>query len=418
MPSASLPLFSIIIPAYNQVQYLCQSVESALVQTYPHYEIIVVDDGSTDQTAVIAKSFKTQIRYIHQKNTGLAGARNTGIRAAKGNFIAFLDSDDIWLPEYLEAIQKLISQHPEASLFYCCAQCIDNEGEKLPQQVGAPISGIKNKQDLYQALLRSNFLIPSTITIRRDVILNAGGFDQSLRYCEDIDLWLRIAKNHVFTGTDSCQVLYRIHNASLSTNPKETQKTKLHIIEKIFGPDDGNWARWSADKRRAFGGAYRFQLLTSIQQANDWQSASESLRKALSADPTLSKDINLFYELALGNSPKGFRNHVDPQTVLHNAKLIENLLDEVFSKDQNSEGLSLIEKVTCGTAFYGIGMAVYNSGNLKASHRFFVSASKCRPSLWFSSALLGYSIKIKLGHHRLQQFRQIKKSLANITRPK
>jgi glycosyltransferase involved in cell wall biosynthesis len=264
------PLVSVIIPLYNQERYIYGAIQSALNQTYRKCEVIVVDDGSTDNGREEVASFGEQVRYIYQENQGLAGARNTGIRAAKGEFIALLDADDLWLPDFLETMVSLANQNPGAAVYYCCAQGMDELGNDLPQVFGGPPLP---PSLIYDSLLRADFLIPSTIIFRRQVVMAAGLFDPSLRSCEDWDLWLRLLPIHVFIGTSACLVRYRLHGSSLTTNLPGMQNAVRAVMEKHFGPDDGQPQLWSREKRRAFGGVYLYHTLTSVQQLNDWEVA-------------------------------------------------------------------------------------------------------------------------------------------------
>jgi glycosyltransferase involved in cell wall biosynthesis len=162
---------SVIIPNYNQSHYLASAIHSVLRQSFKDFEIIVVDDGSTDNTLEVLAQFSDQVVYLRQENQGLAGARNTGIRAARGELIGLLDADDEWRPDYLEQMLALSEKHPDAAVFYCMAQCMDVDGGDLPQVVGGPPVA---PELLYQKLLRANFIIPSTVMFRRKPIVDAG----------------------------------------------------------------------------------------------------------------------------------------------------------------------------------------------------------------------------------------------------
>ena len=191
-----MPAVSVIIPNYNHTRFIRAAIDSALAQTCQPREVIVVDDGSTDDSRAVVAEYGDRVRYIWQENQGLAGARNTGIRAAQGDLIGLLDADDIWYAHYLERMVALAERHPAAAVFYGAARGIDTEGNPLPQLFGGPVLPAG---EIYQTLLRANFIIPSTVTFRRSVIVTAGLFDQELRSCEDWDLWLRLLpEKHVF----------------------------------------------------------------------------------------------------------------------------------------------------------------------------------------------------------------------------
>lgn len=396
-------MISIIIPNYNQERFVSKAIQSALAQTCPAGEIIVIDDGSTDNSAKIVKSFGPHIRYFWQMNKGLAGARNTGIHLSHGDYIALLDADDEWYSNYLERMIGFADQNPDASVFYCQAQAIDPQGNILPQVFGGPALPF---QDLYQTLLRANFIIPSTILMRRTAVMQVGLFDQNLRSCEDWDLWLRLLPTYKIVGMNDILVKYRIHGTSLSNDPVGMQSAQRSVVEKHFGLDDGNPELWSQDKRWAFGGLYRYHALTSIQRQGNWEMGARYLVQAFKADPSLSKELHLFYELTLGNQPAGYRGSDKNLGIKENATKVMNLLDAIFQADV--DGLQLLKRQVYGTACYAIGLCAYNTRHLALSRQYFQLASKYRPELLYSSKLLANWLKSWLGNRLLGKLRRPK----------
>ena len=400
------PFVSVIIPTYNQAGYVGEAIRSVQQQTYTNFEIIVIDDGSSDNCWDVVAGFGDSVRYIRQENQGLAGARNTGIRAARGELIGLLDSDDQWLPGYLQAMLSLVERFPEASVFYSSAQAMDAEGRELPQFYGGPAVP---PDKLYQVLLRANFLIPSTILMRREVIIEAGLFDQKLRSCEDWDLWLRILPEGIIVGTPECLVRYRIHGSSLSTNPTGMQRATQAVIEKQFGADDGQWQSWTDDKRRAYGGVYRYYLLISIQRQNDWKASERYLRLALQTDPTLSIDLDLFYDLVMGSQPQGYRDTPIHLELEENAKRIDALLSEVF-KPPVTPALKTLKYEVLGTAYYAIGLLAYNTNRLSMSRSYLFKALRYRPELWRDKAVTGNLVRTLAGRKGLSWLRQLRRN--------
>lgn len=386
---STIPTISVIIPNFNQARYLGEAIRSALNQTYRSMEIIVVDDGSTDNSREVAAQFGNQIRYLWQENQGLAGARNTGINASNGGLIGLLDADDQWLPNFLETMVSLADKSSDAAVYYCRAQGMDADGSELPQVFGGPVG---RPGTTYLPLLRSNFLIPSTIVMRRSIVRAAGLFDPKLRSCEDWDLWLRLLPRHLFVGTWKCLARYRLHGSSLSADSSVMQKAAKAVIEKHFGPDDGQWHTWSDEKRRAFGGVYRYHLLTSLQRQNDWQAGAVHLRRALQVDPTLSADLSLFYELALGSQPLGHRGTAYQLDTQGNASRVRTLLTAAFDLAL-APALQPLFRRTLGTADYALGLVAYNTGHRSLSRRFFLSALCYRPELCCDTLMMGDLIK-------------------------
>ena len=165
MPSPAEPLASVIIPNYNHAQYIGDAIRSVLAQTYHNYEIIVVDDGSTDNSREEVAQFGGKVKYIYQSNAGLSAARNTGIQASKGSLIGVLDADDMYGPEYLKVLVTALQEDPVAAGIYCGYQFVDHANNLLPQVEARPVEPGR----LYSALLGGNFFVPESIFLRRSV---------------------------------------------------------------------------------------------------------------------------------------------------------------------------------------------------------------------------------------------------------
>ena len=184
------PLVSVVIPTYNRADLLQRAIRGALAQTYVHLEVIVADDASTDDTAAaVAGITDSRVTYIrHGANRGVSAARNMAIRAAKGELIAFLDDDDVWLPDKLEKQVPLFGL-PQVGLICCGIEGVDREGRR--QWVSRPYL----RGHIYEALLFKNYFITSTVVVRRSCLEEDHLFDEALTAHEDYDLWLRIAEN-------------------------------------------------------------------------------------------------------------------------------------------------------------------------------------------------------------------------------
>jgi glycosyltransferase involved in cell wall biosynthesis len=212
------PKVSIIIPAYNAEAYVKEAVDSALAQTYKNREVIVVDDGSTDGTKKVLEPYiaRKEIIYILQSNKGLAGARNTGTRAAKGEYIALLDSDDIFLPEKVAEQVAALESRPDFAVCYCGlihftdppAGRAGSEPKRFYHHRFYYPSG-----DIFEPLLRRQFVNPLSVLARREVFEKYGYFDEALRRSEDWDLWLRWAHAGVkFYYLDKILAEYRMRS--------------------------------------------------------------------------------------------------------------------------------------------------------------------------------------------------------------
>ncbi|HSL43692.1 MAG TPA: glycosyltransferase [Anaerolineales bacterium] len=218
-------LTSIVIPCYNQARFLGEAIESALAQTYPRLEIIVVDDGSTDDTAIVAARYPN-VHYVRQMNQGLAAARNTGLRESHGEVLAFLDADDRLLPEAVEHGVAHLLNSPGHAFVSGRYRYIGEDGKILNEYHQEPA-----EPDSYAAFLRGNYIgMHATVAYRRAVIEAEGGFDPSLPACEDYDLYLRIARKHPVGVHKHLVAEYRQHSQNMSRDPGLMLKTALTVL--------------------------------------------------------------------------------------------------------------------------------------------------------------------------------------------
>lgn len=181
------PTVSVVIPTYNRAHLIIETLESVFAQTYTDYEVIVVDDGSTDNTEEVLAPYRDRIRYIKQKNAGASVARNRGIVSAQGEYVTFLDSDDIWFPEKLEKQVRFFEQHNHCS-FLCGAFC--NTSQEPQKKISLYPSTTKME---FKDFVSVGYIATSSIMIKKDVFLTSGLFDPMYQIGEDRDLWIRIS---------------------------------------------------------------------------------------------------------------------------------------------------------------------------------------------------------------------------------
>ncbi len=230
------PLVSIVIPAYNAAAYVREAVDSALAQTYAEKEVIVVDDGSTDGTAEVLASYRDAgaIVYVRQENKGLSAARNTGIRAAKGEFIALLDADDIFLPDKIGRQVAYLLAHPECGVCYCdIYHFYEEEPEKMRKLDYRYYSG----DEVFPNLLRMNFINPLSVVLRKSEIDRVGVFNESYRRSEDWEYWMRLVRHGVrFEHLPEILAKYRMRKASMSYDWRSEihrKRMTLQIMEAV-----------------------------------------------------------------------------------------------------------------------------------------------------------------------------------------
>lgn len=226
-----MPKVSVIIPTYQHAHFVGQAIESVLAQTYKDYEIIVVDDGSTDNTSEVLAEFGDQVTVIYQENRGLSAARNTGIRASKGEYVAFLDADDVWMPAKLEKQVPLFERNEAIGLVYSDLAYFD-ENEVRPGtafEEAPPQSGM-----VYSAIfIRCPIPMP-TVIARRSCFDMVGLFDETLTACEDLDMWLRISEKWEADFVNEPLACYRFSAGQMHKNQERQLLNFLHVQARAF----------------------------------------------------------------------------------------------------------------------------------------------------------------------------------------
>lgn len=221
----STALISLVIPCYNQARFLSDAIESVLAQTWKKVELIVVDDGSTDNTSLIARQFPA-VRYLYQANKGLGAARNAGLAWSNGQFVAFLDADDRLLPDALKEAAEYLLAHPDCAFVHGDYRYITVDGSSI----NTVRTSVRGKSG-YIGLLEGNYIeMHGAVLYRRDILESVGGFDPSLPACEDYEMYLRIARAHPFGHHHSLAAEYRIHDQNMSSKTTLMLRTSLSVL--------------------------------------------------------------------------------------------------------------------------------------------------------------------------------------------
>lgn len=225
------PLVSVIIPVYNAAAYLRETIDSVLAQLYPNIEVLVVDDGSTEDLSRIVAAYGDRVRYVRKPNGGPASARNLGVRMATADYIAFLDADDVWEPEKLRAQIDMLLLHPSLGLVYSTVSEIDRDGRLRSASRGRQQ---RPSGDIAQALFWHNWIPTSTVVTRRACFAQVGWFDEAreLISVEDYDMWLRIAERYQVMYLEQPLVRYRAHAGGISRNIARSYLGEQLVIEK------------------------------------------------------------------------------------------------------------------------------------------------------------------------------------------
>lgn len=222
---------SVVVPAKNASAYLSVAIKSLLDQTIPPQEILVVDDGSTDNTTQIATSFGPPVLLLSTKGAkGASAARNTGIRGASCEFVAFLDADDICRPERIERHLVSFRQSPRAALSFVDVVYVDSTGSEL----GPPVAYEEFSQESFsgQLFVRNRIITTSAVMVRRSVLLEMNGFDEEISHNEEYDLWLRIALRYPVAHVASALVLYRLHATNISRDREKQLENEIKALCK------------------------------------------------------------------------------------------------------------------------------------------------------------------------------------------
>lgn len=225
-------LISIIIPCYNQGQFLADAIQSALIQSYPHKEIIVVNDGSTDNTADVARSFAHAVHYIEQPNQGISGARNAGIRYCKGEYVSFLDSDDVYLEDTLATTVSYLENHPH--IFLVCGDALLlRNGTVLGLK--SSISGRPRNHRNFRWETAEYYATPSTVTVRRLCFERTGLFAESLtRGAEDWHMWVRMSRHFDMSYIDKPLIYYRLHEKNITGDKERIDRANRDALKLIL----------------------------------------------------------------------------------------------------------------------------------------------------------------------------------------
>ena len=271
-------LISVIIPCYNQAHFLGEAIQSVLAQTFQESEIIVVDDGSPDNTAEVAARYPN-VRYIRQSNQGLSGARNAGIRQSQGDYLVFLDADDRLLPDAFQAGLDCLRAHPECAFVSGHHRYINYDGSLLNEYPPEPVD-----DDHYLALLKGNYIgMHATVMYRRLVFDTVGGFDTALTSCEDYDLYLRVARRYPIGRHDSMVAEYRWHAANMSSNSARMLLMALAVLraQKEYIQDKPHYVAACKSGIRFWRGYFGQHLITRVRVSlanRQWHQLGNNLR--------------------------------------------------------------------------------------------------------------------------------------------
>ncbi|MCC5602189.1 glycosyltransferase [Nostoc favosum] len=294
---------SVIIPAYNSEKTIKETIQSVLKQTFTNFELIIINDGSRDSTIeVIAEIKDSRIKVFSYPNAGGNVSRNRGLHLAVGEFVSFLDADDLWTPDKLQSQLKILQENVTAKVAYSWTDYIDANGEFILSGKRINLNG-----NVYENLLLNNFLENgSNPLICRKALIKLGGFDESLSAAQDWDMWLRLASKFDFICVPSVQILYRISANSVSSNLVRQEKSCLQVLERAY-----KQRRSLGDARRttlkhswniSLANLYKYLVCKALQKPFNKKkglAAAIFLWKYFIHDPSRLQNINFTLKLSL-----------------------------------------------------------------------------------------------------------------------
>ena len=262
-----MPQITVAIPVYNGATTICATLKSILQQSFQDFEIVVIDDGSTDNTANDVRQIKDhRIRLIQYSNQGLAASRNRGIDQSQCDLISFIDADDLWTPDKLTDQLTALQAAPTAAVAYSWTDCID-QCDRFCRR-GSHISAHGN---VYNKLLMGNFLDSgSNALFRKSVFATVGPFDESLTAAEDWDMFLRVAVEYTFVVVPKVQILYRLSPQSMSANLKRQERESTKVLTQAFTKNPQlSWQQ----KRKSLAQMYRYLTFKALESCSTRQQA-------------------------------------------------------------------------------------------------------------------------------------------------
>jgi len=315
------------MPAFNAERYITESIRSVLEQTFADWELVVVDDGSTDHTADVVRNVAAsdaRITYVSQKNCGQGAARNTGVRETSGTFVAFLDADDLWLPQKLER-QLTVMKDTDVDLVYCDGYVFYDDGTPERSDFFAIVPGRTDGATMFPLLFAYNRIAALSVVARRDALDRVGLFDENrrLQNCEDYELWLRLAREgSTFYGMTDKLIRYRRHSASSTHSESKMLGPMIEVMKKHSDAID---LHISQHRIRQL---YR-KLIAALIAENDLVVARKCMREFALWDK--GSIVTLCQRFLLRLSPRNFDN-ISREYLYPTEWHVTNLINKLWSQ--------------------------------------------------------------------------------------
>jgi glycosyltransferase involved in cell wall biosynthesis len=302
-----MPRVSVIIPTYNDATYLPVAIESVLAQSCQDFELIVIDDGSTDNTRTVLQSYLARIRYIYQENQGESVARNQGIRLAQGEYVAFLDSDDVWLPAKLARQVEIMAAHPQGVLLYTDSYLTDAAGKEIGYLgCGTPGSAAMVRDMARDLVIDNVVMSASTVMVRRAALAGLELFDAAIQWGEDWDLWIRLALRGPMVYLPEPLACYRMRKPGRRLQieaSEEFVRQNALVLRKVFDHLPESHAALRQSEPDAFAALYLRSAFNNFM-LNDTERGTRYLAEAFQADGRLLRERSAAFARLVAD--KGF----------------------------------------------------------------------------------------------------------------
>ncbi len=276
---------SVVIPTFNHARYLPDALASVLAQTLPDVEVVVVDDGSTDDTPAVLAAYGDRIRVVRQPNRGLSAARNAGVAVSRRAYLAFLDADDVFAPTKLAEQAAVLAREPGVGWTYCDVR-IEEEGTAVTTTVSERFAYRARRLDgrLFPELVRGNFIPAIATLVRRAAFAAAGAFDERLDALEDWDLWLRLALVAEARYTPRVLATYRVRKGGMSQDRGRMDRNRLRVLDKVIRARPEALVALGAMGRRIVADTHNW-LGLEARARRDWTEARRRFAASLRQVP-------------------------------------------------------------------------------------------------------------------------------------
>lgn len=296
------PKVSVIIPAYNKVAFTVRTVESVLAQIYKHLEIIVVDDGSTDQTRNLLEPYQDRIHYIYKKNGGASSARNMGLKVAKGKYVGFLDCDDLYLRDKISRCVEFLELNSAFGFVHTGVDLIDAH-DGIVGRFAYPKA--LQMHWLAPFLIMGNFVSNPTVLVRKECLEAVGGFDESIFTPADWDLWLRLSERYQAGYIPASLSQYRVTDNFIFNQLELSQREEQFVIEKFFQRNP----HWRSRLEKKALSALHLRYAQCYFLKGDYPRLKKEFLKAIKLNPFSFKVVALFFSYLLGRSYLRWKFH-------------------------------------------------------------------------------------------------------------